>query len=168
MARNAENWLKKDDPGQISVSVIKTDSRDRAVVPSPARNQIEWLKEGNPCDVKLELSDFGRIIVGHLTDNDPLLIELDRLNRGIGDPENETAILAITERFLRSKMEKDARLQLRDREFAHLGIPRTKSRIEPAILYIVGFPNRFEIWTEEYRTRIRDELANYISDFITD
>jgi DNA-binding transcriptional regulator/RsmH inhibitor MraZ len=168
MARTTEDWLREEDPGPITVSVIQIDSRGRVVVPPHGRNQITWLKNGNPCETSVELSDRGRIIVRQFSEDNAVLQERDRIANDFDAADDEEPLLAITERFLRGKMEKNGRFKLHLREFAHLGISRTELRDETAVLYLICFPDRIELWSEDYRNRKREDLADQISDFITD
>jgi hypothetical protein len=78
-----------------------------------------------------------------------------------GDEEAEKALIALGERYLRVNIEKAAKLPLHERLCDHLAI----SIAEKFQLYVICLPEKFELWSKDFRTINHQKLGHFLQTF---
>lgn len=168
MARYAETWLHPEGPGPAYVEILRVKPDEQTLlIPAPAARYVPWLQGGEKLDVILELCEPGRI-VGHSRQQfDEQLGDFigQQVSLYTGGPEGRraarTRLLAIGERNLTAKINRDRYLSLSPRAAFHLGFERSGDHT----LFFIALLETFEIWTAEFHERVRPELTRSISEF---
>lgn len=156
-----DTWLDEElGPQPVHFGLVEFQTRGRLQIPKPVRLCAAWLGESAVPKAVFELADPGQVIIWAWSPMGETLTDRRRqlVAKIAADPDAETELVAIEERYLRVTIEARARFHRNDRIMAHLGIAPGATNA----LYTVGFANRVEIWSDIFRLRRRQELSEHL------
>jgi hypothetical protein len=165
MPRHAGTWLSDDAVGPAYVEPVEfvPSTKEGFLIPQPAIHFLPWLDGVEKTGAILELAEQGRLI-GHspeiLEDHLIGLIheQQEILATNATSPSARTTLIALGERFIKAKINKNRYIYLNSRINSHLNLKIG----DKETVFFIAVAGTFEIWTTQFYEYIRPALAKTI------